>query len=368
MNVDLYIEIIDMLDIKDIVHNVSMSNNFFRYICTNHIYRTQIFDALDLNLTNAWPKIRFKIYNRFKVDISKSNIYHVMMDFEPSNTEPIVVSPQTRILDLCGINSFKLMLDDSIKNLTELDIHESNITDWSFMFKMNNLITLELQSIDMTDSNCPDLQHNTKLRNLKINGTKLSTLSVLNIPTSLERLTEQYNIDLKDTSIVSRLINLKYLDCQLDDSIQLCDLNLHTLKVGDYRRIKDLNKFFRSIGRVHNLNIEFFDASAHSKYLRHISNVHTLRLQIGINKIPNRLFEFLKDSNIHTLSVIYGSYGSEILNLNVRKLVIRSATIDIDECIDQAKQYPILNLRSCKMNSNTYNKLKLITHLLPKLI
>ena len=208
---------------------------------------------------------------------------------------------------------------DSVKNFTlnastYFPRVNNQISDLSFISKMPNLETLELEG-DIAVSNLSFLSGLTKLKKiiLKKVSPELSDLTPLKSMSNLEELSIESPSKISDISPLSELTSLKKLNlysASISDISALKNLtNLTEFELGNNIKVSDLS-IFSGLTKLTKLNINVAD---NVKSLDAIKNLTSLKI-IAIG--GSRLSDLSGLRNLTNLTELYISAADNVKSLN----------------------------------------------------
>ncbi len=244
---------------------------------------------------------------------------------ELTNLKYLSVYGNTDITDVSPLNN--------LKNLTHLNISETNATDISCLSNLTNLETLMINNTDVADVSI--VSTFTNLKHFEMSSLDKLDVSTIKLPISVETLycNSDKLTDLNFISQLETLTNLYAANNQLNDispvsKFDLNNLDLSANKISDITPIK--------ADCLSNLDLstnEITDASS-------LAGITAYELDLAYNKITD--ISFLKDNtriglvelnnnNISDISALKDCFKIYSLNISNNQISDISAVETIDE-------------------------------------
>ncbi|MCS3528655.1 COR domain-containing protein [Chryseobacterium sp. JUb7] len=186
-----------------------------------------------------------------------------------------------------------------LKNLEELHITESKISNLDFLGEYKNLQNLSIKRCGLKDiSQCKNLK---SLKSLNFRGNEIVDISPIKSLTKLEELTLWDN-KISNISFLSSLTNLNYLDLDDNDISEISTLS----------KLKSIRTLYLSSNKV-----SLIQPLCNIDNLRRLDVSYNLITDTeNINKISNLVELNITKCNISDLSVVKGLNSLKILIAN----------------------------------------------------
>ncbi|MEG4493440.1 leucine-rich repeat domain-containing protein [Microcoleus sp. D3_18_C4] len=232
-----------------------------------------------------------------------------------------------------------------LSSMTELDLNNNRITDFSFLGSLTNLTTLHLDCNQITDIGF--LGSLTNLTTLHLDCNQITDISFLGSLTNLTTLSLCGN-QITDISLLGSFTNLTKLDLgynQITDISLLGSFtNLTTLSLS-YNQITDIS-FLGSLTNLTTLNLSN-NRITDISFLGSLTNLTTLNL--SNNRITD--FSFLGSlTNLTTLNLSY----NQITDFSFLGSLTNLTTLDLDrnQITDIRFLGSLTNLTTLHLNNN----------------